>query len=238
MTLPHSPRHIVFPPSGSRTPALPESIHLLYSPQSSVILRLDPSTTPHLSIVELPTDPPRPTADPSSSMAGSSSHVASSSEAGGSVRAGVGGALSGLGGYVGLGGKAVIPVGTGTVGGEVLVARDGEQESWESSMMSLMKSDLGVFLSSEGNYTRNSSLQWPAPPDCLGTCTRHNDLLVADCVQLSLTPTSSLSRLRLRPVRAGTKQALSCRFTFRQHCTCAKRYLSSCHPPALYPQHR
>jgi hypothetical protein len=35
-------------------------------------------------------------------------------------------ALSGLGGYVGLGGKAAVPVGTATVGGEVLLAREGE----------------------------------------------------------------------------------------------------------------
>jgi hypothetical protein len=35
-------------------------------------------------------------------------------------------ALSGLGGYVGLGGKgAAVPVGTRTVGGEVLLAREG-----------------------------------------------------------------------------------------------------------------
>jgi hypothetical protein len=34
-------------------------------------------------------------------------------------------ALSGLGGYVGLGGKAAVPIGTRTVGGEVLLARDG-----------------------------------------------------------------------------------------------------------------
>jgi len=36
------------------------------------------------------------------------------------------GALTGLGGYVGLGGKAVIPAGTRTVGGEVVMAREGE----------------------------------------------------------------------------------------------------------------
>ena len=35
------------------------------------------------------------------------------------------GALTGLGGYVGLGGKASIPVGTRTVGGEVAIVRDG-----------------------------------------------------------------------------------------------------------------
>lgn len=33
--------------------------------------------------------------------------------------------LTGLGGYVGLGGKAAIPVGTSTVNGEVLLTRDG-----------------------------------------------------------------------------------------------------------------
>lgn len=35
------------------------------------------------------------------------------------------GALTGLGGYVGLGGKAAVPVGTRTVGGEVVIVREG-----------------------------------------------------------------------------------------------------------------
>jgi hypothetical protein len=47
---------------------------------------------------------------------------------------------------------AAIPVGTRTVGGEVALVRD----------------DLGVFFSSEGNFTRDESLHWPAVPEALG----------------------------------------------------------------------
>ncbi|GMK59883.1 hypothetical protein CspeluHIS016_0901000 [Cutaneotrichosporon spelunceum] len=46
---------------------------------------------------------------------------------------------------------ASIPVGTRTVGGEVALVRD----------------DLGVFFSSEGNFTRDESLHWPAAPETL-----------------------------------------------------------------------
>lgn len=171
LTLPHSPRYVVFPPSGSRTPALPESIHLLYSPQSSVILRLDPSASPHLSINELPADPPPPVAGSSSSAADVGSRAASGSEGGGSVRAGVGGALSGLGGYVVLGGKAVIPVGTGTVGGEVLVARVGEQTVYRLMMLA---DELQIWVSSSRpRATTRGLAHWGG--------LRHQTAFVSDC---------------------------------------------------------
>ncbi|BEI86071.1 hypothetical protein CcaverHIS002_0603580 [Cutaneotrichosporon cavernicola] len=47
---------------------------------------------------------------------------------------------------------AALPVGTRTVGGEVALVRD----------------DLGVFFSSEGNFTRDESLHWPTVPEALG----------------------------------------------------------------------
>lgn len=47
---------------------------------------------------------------------------------------------------------AATPVGTRTVGGEVALVRE----------------DLGVFFSSEGNFTRDESLHWPAAPEALG----------------------------------------------------------------------
>ena len=46
-------------------------------------------------------------------------------EVGGLSGIGVG-ALTGLGGYVGLGSKAVVPAGASTVGGEVILAREGQ----------------------------------------------------------------------------------------------------------------
>ncbi|BEI93846.1 uncharacterized protein CcaverHIS019_0603050 [Cutaneotrichosporon cavernicola] len=46
---------------------------------------------------------------------------------------------------------AALPVGTRTVGGEVALVRD----------------DLGVFFSSEGNFTRDESLHWPTVPEAL-----------------------------------------------------------------------
>ncbi|WWD16424.1 hypothetical protein CI109_100850 [Kwoniella shandongensis] len=143
LALPHSPRHIIFPSAASAvsTPPLPETIHLLFSPQTSVLLHLNPASTANrLTVTDLTTSPPPPVT--------SSTSATSGEEGGTGLTMGMG-ALSGLGGYVGLGSKAAIPVGTRTVGGEVLLARE----------------DLGVFYSSEGNYTRQASLQWPGPPD-------------------------------------------------------------------------
>ncbi|OCF40067.1 hypothetical protein I317_06142 [Kwoniella heveanensis CBS 569] len=145
LTLPHSPRHIIFPASPSTSvPPLPQTIHLLFTAQTSVLLHLNPSSSANrLTVADVTTDPPPPAAS-------SSSPTANSEEGGSGITMGMG-ALSGLGGYVGLGGKAAVPLGTRTVGGEVLLARE----------------DLGVFLSSEGNYTRTTSLQWTGSPDAL-----------------------------------------------------------------------
>ncbi|WVF65869.1 hypothetical protein IAT40_000606 [Kwoniella sp. CBS 6097] len=145
LTLPHSPRHIIFPASPSISiPPLPQTVHLLFTAQTSVLLHLNPSSSANrLTVTDVTTEPPPPVA--------LSSRAAVNGEEGGSgITMGMG-ALSGLGGYVGLGGKAVVPLGTRTIGGEVLLARE----------------DLGVFLSSEGNYTRTTSLQWPGSPDAL-----------------------------------------------------------------------
>ncbi|WVQ65020.1 uncharacterized protein L199_003190 [Kwoniella botswanensis] len=140
LNLPHSPRHIIFPSPPSSL--LPETIHLLFTPQTSVLLHINPSSSANrLNVSDITTAPPPPST--SSSL---------TTEEGGTTGITMGmGALTGLGGYVGLGGKSAAPVGTRTVGGEVLLARD----------------DLGAFLSSEGNYTRTESLQWPGPPDAL-----------------------------------------------------------------------
>lgn len=132
LALPHSPRHIVLPAS-SRS-SFPEAAHLLYSPTSSVLLHLHPTSTPHLSTTDLPVAPPPPSQLVASSAGGSSTAVGGKDEASGGGGGGGSGlsmgmgvsALSGLGGYVGLGGKAAVPVGTATVGGEVLLAREGE----------------------------------------------------------------------------------------------------------------
>ncbi|OCF75081.1 hypothetical protein I204_03930 [Kwoniella mangroviensis CBS 8886] len=140
LNLPHSPRNIIFPSPPSST--LPETIHLLFTPQTSVLLHINPSSSANrLNVSDIATAPPPPST--SSSL---------TTEEGGTTGITMGmGALTGLGGYVGLGAKSSAPVGTRTVGGEVLLARD----------------DLGAFLSSEGNYTRTESLQWPGPPDAL-----------------------------------------------------------------------
>ncbi|WVW80239.1 hypothetical protein I302_102217 [Kwoniella bestiolae CBS 10118] len=144
LNLPHSPRHIIFPssPSPNSVPSLPQTIHLLFTPQTSVLLHINPTSSANrLSVSDITTSPPPPST--SSSL---------TTEEGGTTGITMGmGALTGLGGYVGLGGKSAAPLGTRTVGGEVLLARD----------------DLGAFLSSEGNYTRTESLQWPGPPDAL-----------------------------------------------------------------------
>ncbi|WVQ93507.1 hypothetical protein IAU59_000581 [Kwoniella sp. CBS 9459] len=145
LTLPHSPRHIIFPAAPSTSiPPLPQTIHLLFTAQTSVLLHLNPSSTANrLTVTDVTTEPSPPAAS-------SSASVTNGEEGSSGITMGMG-ALSGLGGYVGLGGKAVVPLGTRTVGGEVLLARE----------------DLGVFLSSEGNYTRITSLQWPGSPDAL-----------------------------------------------------------------------
>ncbi len=77
-------------------------------------------------------------------------------------------ALTGLGGYVGLGGKTVVPVGTSMLGGEVLLAKDGETPAPSAMNLSLTGAvDVGIFLSGDGTYTRQESLQWPGPPEAL-----------------------------------------------------------------------
>ncbi|XAO26749.1 hypothetical protein I312_105589 [Cryptococcus bacillisporus CA1280] len=139
LLLPHSPRHIIFP-SPAPAPSLPESIHLQFTSTTSAILHLHPaSPSARLSIADLTADPvppavaappPAPTEPDDQSRYGK-------------------GALSGLGGYVRLRGKQPAPVGTRTVRGEVLLARE----------------DTGVFYSSEGNYTRQRSIRWPYAPD-------------------------------------------------------------------------
>lgn len=142
LPLPHSPRHILFP---SAPPALPETVHLLFTPTASAILHLHPaSPSAPLSLSDLTTDPFPPASPSTDDGPEQQTPGAPASVAYGK------GALSGLGGYVGLGalGRQQSPVGTRTVGGEVLLARQ----------------DTGVFYSSEGNYTRQRSVHWPSPP--------------------------------------------------------------------------
>lgn len=80
-------------------------------------------------MTDLPITPPPPvhSSNAKSSDVSSGSGVASGEggSSGSGLTKGVGGMMTGLGGYVGLGGKATVPVGTRTVGGEVLLARDG-----------------------------------------------------------------------------------------------------------------
>ncbi|WVR03742.1 hypothetical protein IAU60_000737 [Kwoniella sp. DSM 27419] len=150
LNLPHTPRHIIFPSSASSlaAPPLPETIHLLFTSQTSVLLQMNPgSVATRLAVTDITTAPPPPIAGSAATTAQHGEEASGSS----SMALGMTGAFSGLGGYVGLGGKAAVPLGTRTVGGEVLLARE----------------DLGVFLSSEGNFTRPQSLQWPGPPDAL-----------------------------------------------------------------------
>ncbi|KAK4684616.1 Vam6/Vps39-like protein vacuolar protein sorting-associated protein 39, partial [Tremellales sp. Uapishka_1] len=153
LSLPHSPRQIIYPSSSSSL--LPETVHLLYSPQSSVLLQIHPSSTQRLAVLDLPNAalPPPPAQSTSSSSIAMNvgNAVANPADTPGGLSMG-GMSLTGLGGYVGLGTKTTVPtLGTRTVGGEVLIARE----------------DLGVFYSTEGNYTRPESLQWPGPPDAL-----------------------------------------------------------------------
>ncbi|KAK8861657.1 hypothetical protein IAR55_002480 [Kwoniella newhampshirensis] len=172
LALPHSPRHIIFPasPSASSAPPLPETIHLLFSPQTSVLLHLNPASSANrLTVTDLATSPPPP--------ATSTTTTAGGEEGASGITMGMG-ALSGLGGYVGLGAKAGLPVGTKTVGGEVLLARD----------------EMGVFYSSEGNYTRSESLQWPGPPDALAFANPYIYSIVP------VVPTTSASAASTIPV--------------------------------------
>lgn len=111
LSLPHSPRTVIFPAPFYAD--LPDTVHLLYSPQSSVLLHLSnaPTAASRLSVTDLPTTGYPPTVGPSDAKTGP--------EAGG----GFGSAFTGFGGMLS---KAAIPAGTRTVGGEVLLARDGE----------------------------------------------------------------------------------------------------------------
>lgn len=123
--MPHSPRTVIFPSPPSPTSPLPSLVHLLYSPTSSVILHLNPTSSQRLSVTELANAslPPingRQVDAPQPAVGGSGDSVGGSG-------LGMGmGAFSGLGGYVGLGSKAAVPVGTRTVGGEVVIAREGQ----------------------------------------------------------------------------------------------------------------
>nr|ODN85587.1 hypothetical protein L203_04837 [Cryptococcus depauperatus CBS 7841] len=136
LAIPHSPRHIVIPDAGSD---LPETIHLLFTTSTSALLHLNPSSS-RLSMTDLTTDPPPPQSLVEEALA----------QPGGNAFGK--GAFGSLGGYVGLGGRSVGPVGTETVGGEVLLARD----------------ELGVFYSTKGDYTRQRSIHWGAPPNGIG----------------------------------------------------------------------
>lgn len=111
LTLPHSPRTVIFPAPFYAD--LPDTVHLLYSPQSSVLLHIsnEGSATSRLSVTELPNTGYPPTAGVSDAKA--------AQEGGG----GFGSAFTGFGGMLS---KAAIPAGTRTVGGEVLLAREGE----------------------------------------------------------------------------------------------------------------
>lgn len=119
LNLPHSPRTVIVP-SGS---GVPDTVHMLYSTTTSAILRIDPTSKPPLSVTDLP-NTPLPTA--SGSQARDTAAPTTTTTAETSTAGGLGGAFSGLGGYVGLGGKAAVPVGTRTFGGEVLLGRQGK----------------------------------------------------------------------------------------------------------------
>lgn len=96
---------------------------MLYSTTTSAILRIDTTSKQPLTVTDLP-NAPLPTS--SGPQARDTAAPASSTNAESSTAGGLGGAFSGLGGYVGLGGKAAVPVGTRTFGGEVLLGRQGE----------------------------------------------------------------------------------------------------------------
>lgn len=108
LVLPHSPRTVIFPAPVYAD--LPGSAHLLYSPQASVILNIHGGPpAQRLAVTELQATGYPPTR--------ASAAAAPVVEAGG---------FSALSGFGGLLRAAAIPVGTRTVGGEVLLVRDGE----------------------------------------------------------------------------------------------------------------
>lgn len=150
LALPHSPRVVIFPAPVYAD--LPGAVHLLYSPQASVILNIRGGAPgQRLATTDLPA-----TGYPST-RAGTAV-TAPAPEAGG---------FSALTGFGGLLKAAVIPVGTRTVGGEVLLVREGECRQGSLNTPALTFTDLGVFFSSEGNFTRTESLQWPAAPEAM-----------------------------------------------------------------------
>lgn len=139
LLLPHSPRHIIF-----HSP--PSPIHLQFTSTTSAILHLDSHPSPPARLSDITPDPiPPPLA---------ATFPAPAAEPDDPSRYGKG-ALSGLGGYVRLRGKQPHPVGTSTLHGEVLLARQGSSSA----------ADTGVFYSSKGNYTRQRSIRWPYAPD-------------------------------------------------------------------------
>ena len=103
---------------------------MMYSTTTSAILRMDLGSKQPLSVADLP-NTPLPASSGSQSRDTAAPAAAVSAET--STAGGLGGAFSGLGGYVGLGGKAAVPVGTRTFGGEVLLGRQGKPaEEWEA----------------------------------------------------------------------------------------------------------
>lgn len=123
LALPHSPRSVILP-SGS---GVPNTVHMLYSPTTSAILRIDLDSKTPLTVTDLPNTPlPPPHGSTSKDLASASTSTQPDTNVPAAATGGLGGALSGLGGYVGLGGKAAVPVGTRTFGGEVLIGRQGE----------------------------------------------------------------------------------------------------------------
>ncbi|KAL7424682.1 Vacuolar morphogenesis protein 6 [Cryptotrichosporon argae] len=174
LALPHSPRHVIFP--SPTYAALPDSVHLLFTPTTAAILHIHPTSpaAQRLAVTDLSAAAPPP----------AKGEAAPATEAAGSgLSLGVG-AFTGLGGYV-LGKGANAPVGVRTVGGEIVLARD----------------DVGVFYSSEGHYTRNESLQYPATPDAIAFANPYLYSMVttvqanaqpALSVQIHLTPTLSM----------------------------------------------
>ncbi|CAK9785513.1 hypothetical protein CC85DRAFT_286680 [Cutaneotrichosporon oleaginosum] len=129
LSLQHTPRAVIFPAPVYAD--LPGAVHLLYSPQASTILHIKHGAPAHrLVATDLPIG----------------GYPAAKS---GVARAAV--PDSGWGRLGGFMRSAAVPVGTRTVGGEVVLVRD----------------DLGVFFSSEGNFTRDESLHWPAAPEAL-----------------------------------------------------------------------
>lgn len=139
LALPHSPRTILFPlPMYADLP----TVHLLYSPSASALLKIQRGPKEQrLTVTDLPS-----TGYPT-------------------VKGATLPAPEGGFGTLNVGGlwrSAAVPVGTRTVGGEVVLVRDGEFS------YDVADSELGVFFSSEGQYTRDESLQFPAAPEAMG----------------------------------------------------------------------